>query len=88
MGERKKQPHVCAALFRSCVCLRRTHRCSYIYSNAKAFDAQPSSYKCPVCKAPKAAFVEKDTAGVSALLPIVAVLVLAAAGAGVYLSKL
>jgi hypothetical protein len=61
---------------------------SYIYSNAKAFDAQPSSYKCPVCKAPKAAFEEKDTAGVSALLPVVAALVLAAAGAGVFLSKL
>jgi rubredoxin len=69
-------------------CARCTYRRSYIYSNAKAFDAQPSSYKCPVCKAPKAAFVEKDTAGVNALIPIVAALVLAAAGAGVYLSKL
>ncbi len=62
--------------------------CSYIYSNSKAFESQPSSFKCPVCKAPKSAFEEKDTAGVTALIPVAVALLLALGGAGFYLSKL
>ena len=61
---------------------------SYIYTNSKPFSAQPSSYKCPVCKAPKAAFEEKDVGGVTALLPVAASLLAVLAAAGVYLSKL
>lgn len=62
--------------------------CGYVYAGPKAFSAQPSSYKCPVCKAPKSAFSEKDTAGVNSLLPIIAAVLLVAGGAGIYLSKL
>ena len=62
--------------------------CGYVYAGPKAFSAQPASYKCPVCKAPKSAFSEKDTAGVNSLLPIVAAILLVAGGVGVYLSKL
>ena len=60
----------------------------YVYTNAKAFAAQPSSYKCPVCKAPKAAFQEKDVGAVNSLLPIIAAIVLAAGAAGFALTKL
>jgi hypothetical protein len=71
----------------ACLCVAAVAR-SYIYSNAKSFASQPSSYKCPVCKAPKAAFEEKDTAGVTALLPVVAVLIAAAVAAGFVVLKL
>jgi hypothetical protein len=73
-------------LSRACLCVAVAR--SYIYSNAKPFASQPSSYKCPVCNAPKAAFEEKDTAGVTALLPVAAVLIAAAAAAGFVVSKL
>ena len=59
-----------------------------MYTNVKAFSAQPSSYKCPVCKAPKSAFSEKDVSGVNSLIPIVAAIVLAAGAAGFALTKL
>lgn len=62
--------------------------CGYVYAGPKAFSAQPASYKCPVCKAPKSAFSEKDTAGVNSLLPVIAAILLVAGGVGVYLSKL
>ena len=61
---------------------------SYVYAGPKAFSTQPASYKCPVCKAPKSAFSEKDTSAINNLIPIIAAIVLAAGGAGVYLSKL
>ena len=60
----------------------------YVYAGPKAFASQPSSYKCPVCKAPKSAFSEKDVGAANAFIPVIAAIVLAAAAGGVYLSKL
>jgi hypothetical protein len=60
----------------------------YVYANTKAFSAQPSSYKCPVCKAPKSAFSEKDVGAVNSLIPVIAAIVLAAAAGGFFLTKL
>ena len=59
-----------------------------MYSNAKPFSSQPSSYKCPVCKAPKSAFSEKDVGAVNSLIPIIAAIVLAAGAGGFFLTKL
>lgn len=59
--------------------------CGYVYTAAAAM---PANYKCPVCKSPKSAFSEKDTAGVNALVPIIAAILLAAGAAGFALTKL
>jgi len=50
----------------------RPPRNSFIYSDAKPFEKLPSSYKCPSCKAPKSAFVERDVSAANALLPALA----------------